>query len=231
MNKDTKSRDTNIMFLLLVCCVLLLWGVFGSTYDWFTGAKLVVLMSLGSMFGRLAGKEDNPLAKYLVYGSAAGALVVGMHLLPPYFWAARAVGIPYLVAYVITALIAWAYLYKALWQEHILGKAYHAFTFLPIIIFASSLLAANIFRGTLYASTLLSLFYLVLAICLLIEGVKGLQRTKFNGGFLLLAAVFFSFRITFLFKAPEIQYIYASMVLLFVLNFLFTRLKRKGKNQ
>jgi len=231
MNKDTKSRDTNIMFLLLVCCVLLLWGVFGSTYDWFTGAKLVVLMSLGSMFGRLAGKEDNPLAKYLVYGSASGALVVGMHLLPPYFWAARAVGIPYLVAYVITALIAWVYLYKELWQEHILGKAYHAFIFLPIIIFASSLLSANIFRGTLYASTLLSLFYLVLAICLLIEGAKCLQRTKVNGGFLLLAAVFFSFRITFLFKALEMQYIYATMVLLFVVNFLFTRLKRKGKNQ
>ena len=232
MNNATKIRDSNIMFLLFVCCLLLLWGVFGSTYDWFTGVKLVVLMSLGSMFGRLVGREDNnPLAKYLVYGSAAGALVVGIHLLPPYFWAARAVGIPYLVAYVVTALLAWGYIYKSLWQEKSVGKAYHVFMFLPLIIFLSSLLAANLVRGTLYAAAFLSLFYFVLAILLLIEGGREFKRIKFNGGFLLLGSVVYAFNITFLFKAPAMEYIFFSVILLFLMNLLFTKMQKRSQNK
>jgi len=231
MNEDNKGRNNNIMFLLFVCCGLILWGVFGSTYDWFTGEKLVVLMVLGSMFGRLAGGAHNPVTKYLVYGGATGAIVIGMHLLPPYFWAARAVGVPYLVAYVITALLAWAYLYKELRQAKLLGKAYHVFTFLPLIIFASSLLAVNVFSGTLYASSLLSAFYFLLAIFLLVKGVREFSKLQFNGGLLLLSSVVCSFYITVVFKLPEMEYVYIGISTIFVLNMSFNVFKRKGINK
>jgi hypothetical protein len=231
MNEDNKCRNTSIMFLLFVCCGLILWGVFGSTYDWFTGEKLVVLMVMGSMFGRLAGSNNNSVSKYLVYGGAAGAIVIGMHLLPPYFWAARAVGVHYLTAYVITAMLAWGYLYKELRHANLLGKTYHLFTFLPLVIFASSLLAVNVFSGTLYASSLLSAFYLVFAVFLLIQAVKGLNKTKFNGSILMLCSIVFSFYVTVVFKLPEMVYVYAGIVVIFILNILFNLFKRRCRNK
>ena len=231
MNEDNKGRDKNIMFLLFVCCGLILWGVFGSTYDWFTGEKLVVLLALGSMFGRLAGGENNTVTTYLVYGGAAVAIIIGMHLLPPYFWAARAVGVPFLVAYVVTAVLAWGYLYKELRQANLLGNAYHVFTFLPPTIFASSILAVNVASGTLYASSLLSAFYFVLAIFLLVKGVRKLNKLQFNGGLLMLSAVVCSFYITVVFKLPEMEYVYIGIAIIFILNMFFNVFKRKGRNK
>jgi len=231
MNEDNKCRNTSIMFLLFVCCGLILWGVFGSPYDWFTGEKIVVLMVLGSMFGRLAGNTNNPVSKYLVYGGAAGAIVIGLHLLPPYFWAARAVGVRYLAAYVITAMLAWGYLYKELRHTNLLGKTYHLFTFLPLVVFVSSLLAVNVFSGTLYASSLLSAFYLVLAVFLIIQAVKELNKIKFNGGLLMLCSIIFSFYITVVFKLPEMVYVYTCIAVIFILNIAFNLFKRRCRNK
>jgi uncharacterized membrane protein len=167
----------------------------------------------------------------LVYGGAAGAIVIGMHLLPPYFWAARAVGIPYLVAYVITALLAWCYLYKELRKANLLGKAYHVFTLLPIMIFASSLLAVNAFGGTLYASSLLSAYYFILAVFLIVKGVRELNKVKFNGGLLMLGSIVFSLYITFIFKTPKIAYVYIGIVIIFILNVLFNIFKRRCRDK
>ena len=229
MEEDTKTRDKTIAFFMVVCCALILYGIFGKTYCWFTGPKLVVILTLGSMYGRLVGVDKNPVAKYLVYGGAALALGIGTHLLTPYFWAARAVQIPFLTAFVITAAISWVYLMKELRKEKLFSFTYHLFCYLPIVVFAGCLLAVNLFGGTLYATVLLDIFYVILTYMLIAKGIKEVGRLYFNSGLLLLWALGTAICLTFIFDLPQEKYIYGVVGLFVVLNMLFSTLERRSK--
>lgn len=227
--REDRAMNWVLLFLLTICCGLILYGVFGPEYCWFTGPKLTVFLVVGSMFGRLATVEHKPYANYVVYGAAVCALLVGMHLLMPYFWAVRLYRLPLLAVYAITAGLAWLYMLGVLHKARYFGVSYHVFCYLPVVIFTGTLLPQRMsFGGELYSSSLLSLFYVVLGGLLIVKAIRSVNRWYFNAGLVLLGSVALGVCLTFLFEFPSKTYLTGVLIAVLVLNLLFTTLQKRG---
>lgn len=225
---QVKVRDLNLAFLLAVACLLTIYGALGSVYCWFTGAKLTVVLALVSMYGRLLTADGNLLARYLSHGCAGGALLVGSHLLAPYFWPVRGEQLELLMAFVVTAALAWGYM---LWHLHQLqwsGTAYKYFSALPVVVFVGGLLSVQFFAGTLYAAIMLDLYYAILAVLLLVRGIKYYNRIYFNAGILIFVTIGTALCLTFVFNLPSMAYAYGAVIVTAALNAWFTW--RSGKD-
>lgn len=206
MENTKKIRDWTLAFLLMICCLLTLWGIFGPVFDYFTGVKLVMLLVLGSLFGKIAQTDKAWIASLLQYGCAVVALLLGLHLLPPYFWPVRVYNLPLLGVFAITACLAWGYLLKELWSAN-LSWAYRTFCLLPAVLLISSFCAVRLLGGTLYAAGIYVIYNSILAIFFIIKSFKTGNLLYLNSGIFLLWAVVLAVLLTVYLDFPLLGYI------------------------
>ena len=231
MDEKNKCRDWTLAFLLIVSCLLTLWGIFGSAFDFFTGVKLVILLALGSMFGRVAHCDKAWVAAVLQYGCAALALFLGMHLLPPYFWPGRLTNIPLFGVFAVTAALAWAYLLKELWSQH-LSLPYLTFCFLPPVLYISSFCSVKLMGGSLYAAGIFAFYYAFLALLLVAKSLAQGSQLYFNCGFLMLWGVITAVLLTVYMDVPLLGLFTCFGFSLLAFNRLFMYYwQRKGRKK
>lgn len=185
MIKTHKGPTVTIGILLITCLALLVRGIVLEPFCWFTGAKLVVWLALISIWSKQFG-EASAVQKILVQGGAISALLVGIHLLVPYFWAVRVNNGLYLTAFLIFSGLSWLYSVVSMEIEEYENMSYRFFCYLPAVVFVGCLLAVNTFAGTLYAALLLESYYFILGAMLLKEGIVDKIRGKLNFGLLLM---------------------------------------------
>lgn len=185
MMKTHKGPTVTIGILLIACLALLVRGIVADPFCWFTGAKLVVWLALISIWAKQFG-ATSVLQKILVQGAAISALLVGIHLLVPYFWAVRVNDGLYLTAFLVFSGLAWLYSVVSMEKEEYENMSYRFFCYLPAVVFIGCLLAVNTFAGSLYAALLLGLYYFLLGAMFLKEGIVDKIRGKFNIGLLLM---------------------------------------------
>ncbi|MEG0797405.1 MAG: hypothetical protein RSE47_02975 [Acidaminococcaceae bacterium] len=226
-----KGPTFAVFLLLLASLVLLGKGIFETPYCWFSGPKLVVCLTLLAFLGKLLAEKPYLGSRALFHLSAALTMLVGSHLLMPYFWAVRINNGLFLTAFLVTAGLAWLYpvLY---WKQAQHTLAFRIFIYLPPVIFLGSLLSVNVFAGTLVAALVLNAYYILLGSVLIKASLEEQERWSFNGGIALILFAFFGLGMCFM--TPEIagnKVLIGITGVIILANFLFTgkrkNLKRK----
>lgn len=229
MNNEIQTKLRTAACLLTVCTGLTLYGIWGPAYDWFTGARVVVIFILSAMFAKALEFYGHPLAKFYKQGAAALALVVGGHLLAPYFWPGRIHDLKLFVVFWITALIAWGVLITVMWIPKAMDRAFKTLCVLPLTLLMGCILATRVDYGNFFAPALNSGIYIVIGASLMYTGIKRASRIYFNGGIAVFCMLFVAASVTFLFELPGIvqQGLLAGLIL--ILNIFYTKLKEGGK--
>ena len=179
-----KGPTVTIGILLTVSLALLIRGMVWDPFCWFSGLKLLMWLALVSIWAKQFS-EDSIVQKVLVGFGEVSSLLLGVHLLVPYFWPTSFENGPYLIAFFICAGLAWLYSMASFEKEDFGCRSYKLFFYLPVLVFIGSFLAATAFAGPLYAAFLFVFYYLVLGGIFLKEG-RWLARTwYFNFGLVL----------------------------------------------
>lgn len=230
MDDNVKKQKYFPVLLMVIAALLTIQGILGTPYEFFSGVKLSVLFALGGMFGKIEEQGGNPLGKYMTIISSGMSLGLGCILLTPLFWPGRAASISWLVAYGVTALFAWVYLIGRLMGKEKLSWVFRYFCFFPVVLLISTLLAMYTYDGTLYAALLVSIYYLIMGLLLIVYGINRPDRLIMNGGFFLLWALVTAFWLSVLFVLPDFTTWGLALLVVLVFNLFFTTmegLKRK----
>ncbi|MCH3913725.1 MAG: hypothetical protein LKE29_00150 [Acidaminococcaceae bacterium] len=229
INEQKKTQIYFPVFLLIAASLLTIQGILGTPFEFFSGVKMAVLFTLGSMFGKLEMLNANPLGRYMARASGAAALVVGSILLAPYFWPGRSANLRWLVIYGITAFFAWVYLMGQLKGKMKFCSAFGYFCFFPPVLLISTLMAMYTYDGTLFAALIVSLYYLVMGFLLMAHGIKIDSRLCLNGGLFLLWGIITAIWISFFFVLPEWPQIVLALLVVVVLNICFKTMEGMEK--
>lgn len=187
-----QEKKTPIMIttiLVVICFSLFFYGLANVKFSWFFGQKLVVSLALFSILLNQSGNKNGLLKKSLVNGIAGVTVIMGAHLLSPYFWAVRVQEGMFLTAFIVAGGLAWVYSIYGVYADVTNCNSYKLFACLPVAVFIGGMLAVNVFLGTTYAAWLMDLYYLALAFVLLKEGIKLKKRLRFNCGLIIVMLV------------------------------------------
>ena len=179
-----KGPTVTIGILLTVSLALLIRGMVWDPFCWFSGLKLLMWLALVSIWAKQFS-EDLIVQKVLVGFGEVSSLLLGVHLLVPYFWPTSFENGPYLIAFFICAGLAWLYSMASFEKEDFGCRSYKLFFYLPVLVFIGSFLAATAFAGPLYAAFLFVFYYLVLGGIFLKEGLLCNRTGSFNFGLVL----------------------------------------------
>ncbi len=179
-----KGPTVTIGILLIVSFALLVRGVAWDPFCLFSGLKLVVWLALISIWAKQFS-DDSIIQKVLVGFGEASSLLVGVHLLVPYFWQTSFENGPYLIAFFICAGLAWLYSLASFAKEDFGCRSYKLFFYLPLVVFIGASLAVTAFAGPLYAAFLFAFYYLILGGIFLKEGLLLTRTGYFNFGLVL----------------------------------------------
>ena len=180
-----KGPTVTIGILLTVSLALLIRGMVWDPFCWFSGLKLLMWLALVSIWAKQFS-EDSIVQKVLVGFGEVSSLLLGVHLLVPYFWPTSFENGPYLIAFFICAGLAWLYSMASFEKEDFGCRSYKLFFYLPVLVFIGSFLAATAFAGPLYAASLFVFYYLVLGGIFLKEGLLCNRTGSFNFGLILI---------------------------------------------
>lgn len=183
--KTHKGPTITIGILLIACLALLLRGVVWYPFCLFSGAKLFVLLALVSIWAKQFG-VTSALQRMLVNGGEVGALLVGSHLLVPYFWPTRIYDGLYLTAFMVCAGLAWLYSMASLEKEEFGSRSLQLFFYAPLVVFIGLALAVSAFAGPVYSAKIFVFYYFVLGGVIVKEGLLDNKSVKLNGGLLLM---------------------------------------------
>lgn len=186
-----KGPTVTIGILLTVSLALLIRGMVLDPFRWFSALKLLVWLALISIWAKQFS-DDSIVQKVLVGFGQASSLLVGVHLLVPYFWPTSFENGPYLIAFFICAGLAWLYSLASFGKEDYGCRSYKLFFYLPVFVFIGASLAVTAFAGPLYAAFLLVFYYLVLGGILLKEGLLCNRTNSFNFGLILVLMAIFA---------------------------------------
>lgn len=224
MDKNWKICLATILFLLAVLCGLVLWGIWGSNFDWFTGSRLVVLFALGAMLAQVQEAKGNPNAGLMRKVFCAMAFLIGSHLLTPYFWPGRIQDINVFSVFWMTAGCAWLLLVHEAKKTNARTDEFKIFCQFPVIMFIGSMLSVYMDYGSFYAQGLVCLFYLGEGGMLVHKGILEKSRAYFNAGLLLFALLLVACSLTFLFELPTILHIAIAVLFIIFLNVIFHKI-------
>ena len=183
--KTHKGPTITIGILLIACLALLVRGVVWYPFCLFSGAKLFVLLALVSIWAKQFG-GTSILQRILVSGGEVCALLVGTHLLVPYFWPIRIYNGQYLTAFMICAGLAWLYSMASLEKEEFGSTSLQLFFYAPLVVFIGLALAVSAFAGPVYSAKIFVFYYIVLGGIIVKEGILDNNSGKLNGGLLLM---------------------------------------------
>lgn len=218
-----------MIFLLTSGTALTLVGIWGGAYDWFTGSRLTIILTLGSMLAKYLEDLGFPRAQLVKQIFAGMALMVGGHLLSPYFWPGRIYNLRLFVIFTLTVVLLWLQLVGVLWWQKKSSYSFQIFCVLPLTMLAGSLLSVLAPWGNFLAPALNAGLYGLLGASLIHLGLKRASRFYFNGGLGLFILILGSWSITFLFALPDGRQQGIGIFLLLFLNILFNKLKAGGK--
>lgn len=179
-----KGPTVTIGILLIVSFALLVRGVAWDPFCLFSGLKLLVWLALISIWAKQFGEDSIVQRVFTVVGEVS-SLLVGSHLLIPYFWPTRLENGPYLTAFFVCAGLAWLYSFASLEKEDFGCRSYKLFFYLPLVVFIGAALAVTTFAGPLYAALLFAFYYLILGGIFLKEGLLLRRTGYFNFGLIL----------------------------------------------
>jgi len=223
MDKNNKTRLYTVIFLLVVLCGLVLWGIWGPEYDWFTGSRLVVLFALGAMVAQILEAQDNPNAGFVKIGFCTMAFLIGSHLLTPYFWPGRIFDRNVFSIFWMTTGCAWILLVKLAQKTRARDVFFQIFCEFPVVLFVGCMLSVYVEKGSFYAPALLCLFYAVEGALLIQKGVVLKARGVFNAGLALFCSLLVAYSLSFLFALPTTLHIIAVLFVIAFLNVLFKK--------
>lgn len=183
--KTHKGPTITIGILLIACLALLLRGVVWYPFCLFSGAKLFVLLALVSIWAKQFGVTST-LQRILVSSGEVCALLVGSHLLVPYFWPTRIYDGLYLKAFMVCAGLAWLYSMASLEKEEFGSRSLQLFFYAPLVVFIGLALAVSAFAGPVYSAKIFAFYYFVLGGVIVKEGILDNKSGKLNGGLLLM---------------------------------------------
>ncbi|NCD08721.1 MAG: hypothetical protein EOL98_04715 [Negativicutes bacterium] len=183
--KTHKGPTITIGILLIACLALLVRGVVWYPFCLFSGAKLFVLLALISIWAKQFGGTST-LQRILVSGGEICALLVGSHLLVPYFWPTRIYNGQYLTAFMICAGLAWLYSMASLEKEEFGSRSFQLFFYAPLVVFIGLALAVSAFAGPANSAKIFVFYYFVLGGVIVKEGLLDNKSGKLNGGLLLM---------------------------------------------
>lgn len=225
--KPHKGPTVTIGILLTVSMALLVRGMVGDPFCWFSGLKLLVTLALISIWAKQFG-EDSIIQKIFAGFGEISSLLVGVHLLVPHFWPTIFAKGPYLLAFFVCSGLAWLYSFAAFEKEDFGCSSYELFFYLPIFVFVGSFLATAAFAGPLYAAMLLMIYYFALGGLFLQEGLSFKNGIYFNFGLMLLSVVLLAMVINLgYWKYLNWQIVLAVCGLIVLMNVWFNIRKRK----
>ncbi|MGE4588239.1 MAG: hypothetical protein AB7E34_01495 [Acidaminococcaceae bacterium] len=220
-----------IGILLTGSFALLIRGVAWDPFCWFSGLKLLVWLALVSIWTNQF--DQNSLVRRVFAGaSEVVSLLVGSHLLVPYFWPIRFENGLYLIAFFVCTGLAWLYSLASYEKEDFGHSSYKLFFYLPVVVFIGSFLAVTAFAGPSYAAFLFAFYYLILGGLFLKEGLLFNLTGSFNFGLCLVALALAGLTIDFDYS----KYLNWQLVNLFVcaiilINILFNIRKKKMRRK
>lgn len=218
-----------IIFLLIACCSLIFWGIWGPVYDWFTGPRLVTLFALGAMFAQALAAEGNKYATYMTKGCSILAFILGGHLLAPYFWAGRIHNLIIFVLFYLTGALVWWLLLTILRSKVKFTLSFKALCTLPLVLLVGSICSAKVSYGNFIAPALLCMVYAVAGGALIHEGVQKASRWLYNCGLGIYCLLLAAASVTFLFALPGRFQQGLLIFLLVFLNVIFAQIKEAPK--
>ena len=222
-----KGPTVTIGLLLIVSFALLVWGVAWEPFCLFSGLKLLVCLALISIWAKQFG-EDSIVERVFAGFGEVSSLLVGSHLLIPYFWPTSFANGPYLLTFFICAGLAWLYSLASFAKEDYGHQSYKMFFYLPLVVFIGVSLAVTAFAGPLYAALLLAFYYFILGGIFLKEGLLLTRTGYFNFGLVLVLMAILGIVV----DLDYIKYFSWQMAVLFVgatliMNIWFNIRKRK----
>jgi|GEM_PF-1703008 len=222
-----KGPTVTIGILLIVSFALLVRGLALGSFCLFSGLKLLVSLALLSIWAKQFGEDSIVQRVFSVVGEVS-SLLVGSHLLVPYYWPTRFENGPYLIAFFVSAGLAWLYSLASFEKEDFGFLSYKLFFYLPLVAFIGSALAVAAFAGSLYAALFFDFYYLILGGLFLKEGLLLNRNGYFNFGLILVALAFLGLSVNLNYlKYLNWQMAIIFVVAFFLINIWFNIRKRK----
>ncbi len=223
---DKRVKEISVGVLLIVAASLTAYGAFMPNVVWYTGSKITILLAMVAMYSRWLMFDGNKIAPYIEEICTVLGLVLGIHLLAPYFWPARTYAPNQLVVFAVTVALAWGILWWELKQFSQWKENEKLWGYLPWVIMCGNVMALKWDTGVLWASGLLSLWYLLYGSGLLLKALLSKDLIRFNCGLLLLLCVGLSLFLTFTFALPSTYIVIGSTGLVLLANLMFLKWKK-----